>query len=308
MTTAYVPDIAYERYHSKYYGWESISSRKLSELYSTPVFHVREFDEWRGEHQAHILRITEEGKDEYTYHYDLIKVEAGSFERKVPSDPSTTVTVNITKDYYMAATEFPQWLWLDVMHCNPSEFTEGYVGGDSYYGEDSDFRPVETVTWEDSNEFLQELNKLTGLSMRLPTEAEWEYAARGGKYSNGRAYSGDYSTGSYTIPCGLGLANELGLHDMHGNVWEYCQDYYGGVWRGVETVPCGDDPIGPVTTPQDGSRVVRGGSYRYYGYSYYDSTTHERISDGFIGVGANRQRVGENTSLYHMGFGFRPAL
>lgn len=308
MTTAYVPDIAYERYHSKYYGWENISSRKLSELYSTPVFHVREFDEWRGEHQAHILRITEEGKDEYTYHYDLIKVEAGSFERKVPSDPSTTVTVNITKDYYMAATEFPQWLWLDVMHCNPSEFTEGYVGGDSYYGEDSDFRPVETVTWEDSNEFLQELNKLTGLSMRLPTEAEWEYAARGGKYSNGRAYSGDYSTGPYTIPCGLGLANELGLHDMHGNVWEYCQDYYGGVWRGVETVPCGDDPIGPVTTPQDGSRVVRGGSYRYYGYSYYDSTTHERISDGFIGVGANRQRVGENTSLYHMGFGFRPAL
>lgn len=308
-TTVYVPDIAYERYHSKYYGWENISSRKLSELYSTPVFHVREFDEWRGEHQAHILRITEEGKDEYTYHYDLIKVEAGSFERKVPSDPSTTVTVNITKDYYMAATEFPQWLWLDIMHCNPSTFTEGYAGGDGYYGEDSDFRPVETVTWEDSNEFLQDLNKLTGLSMRLPTEAEWEYAARGGKYSNGRAYSGDYSTGYYTIRCGLCLANELGLHDMHGNVWEYCQDYYGGVWRGVETVPCGDDPIGPVTTPQDGSRVVRGGNYEYRGYSYYDSTTHKQISDGFIGVVANRQSVGENTSQYYMkGVGFRPAI
>lgn len=309
-TTVYVPDIAYERYHSKYYGWENISSRKLSELYSTPVFHIREFDEWRGEHQAHILRITEEGKDEYTYHYDLIKVEAGSFERKVPSDPSTTVTVNITKDYYMAATEFPQWLWLDVMHCNPSTFTEGYAGGDGYYGEDSDFRPVETVTWEDSNEFLQDLNKLTGLSMRLPTEAEWEYAARGGKYSNGRAYSGDYySNGQYTIRCGLRSANELGLHDMHGNVWEYCQDYYGGEWRGVETVPCGDDPIGPVTTPQDGSRVVRGGNYVYSGYSYYDSTTHGQISDGFIGVFANRQSVGENKSQYYMkGVGFRPAL
>ena len=318
-TTVYVPDIAYERYHSKYYGWENISSRKLSELYSTPVFHIREFDEWRGEHQAHILRITGEGKDEYTYHYDLIKVEAGSFERKVPSDPSTTVTVNITKDYYMAAMEFPQWLWLDVMHCNPSTFTKQY-NYDGYYGEDSEFHPVETVSWEDCCAFLQELNKLTGLSMRLPTEAEWEYAARGGKYSQGNAYSGsnDLSTvanyndsyGYYTIRCGERTANELGLYDMHGNVWEYCQDYYQNWGYGAETVPAGDNPTGP-TESQDGSRVIRGGSYNYRGYSYWEGSGWDRveISDGFIGVWDNRQSVGENTSQYYMkGVGFRPAL
>ncbi len=314
-TTVYVPDIAYDRYHSKYYGWESICSRNLSELYSTPVFHVREFDEWRGEHQAHILRITEEGKDEYTYHYDLIKVEAGSFERKVPSDPSTTVTVNITKDYYMAATEFPQWLWLDVMHCNPSTFTEQY-NYDGYYGEDSDFHPVETVSWEDCYAFLQELNKLTGLSMRLPTEAEWEYAARGGKYSQGYAYSGsnDLSTvanyqdsyGYYTSRCGERTANELGLYDMHGNVWEYCQDYYQN-WYGAETVPAGDNPTGP-TESQDGSRVIRGGSYYYRGYSYREGSSWDRveISDGFIGVGNNRGRIQEMNLGKDVGF--RPAI
>lgn len=313
-TTVYVPDIAYERYHSKYYGWDKISSRKLSELYSTPVFHVREFDEWRGEHQAHILRITEDGRDEYDYHYDLIKVEAGTFERKVPKDPSSTVSVNITEDYYMAATEFPQWLWLDVMHCNPSTFAEQYII-DGYSGEDSDFHPVETVTWEDCNAFLRELNKLTGLSMRLPTEAEWEYAARGGKYSNGYAYSGSNNlhsvaycdnVGYYTIRCGRCTANELGLYDMHGNVWEYCQDYYEN-WRryDAEAVPAGDNPRGPLVS-QDGLRVIRGGSYYYMGYSYYDLITHESYNDGFIGVGNNRGGIPEIDSDKEVGF--RPAL
>ena len=310
-TTVYVPDIAYERYHSKYYGWENISSRKLSELYSTPVFHVREFDEWRGEHQAHILRITEEGKDEYTYHYDLIKVEAGSFERKVPSDPSTTVTVNITKDYYMAATEFPQWLWLDVMHCNPSTFTEQYN-----YGEGSDFNPVETVSWEDCNAFLQELNKLTGLSMRLPTEAEWEYAARGGKYSNGYAYSGSNNlhavahcdnVGYYTIRCGRFTSNELGLYDMHGNVWEYCQDYYQDWSYGAATVPPGDNPTGPAES-LDGLRVIRGGSFNYPGFSYQEGSGWGRVGvfDGFIGVRNNRGGIQEIDSRKDVGF--RPAI
>ena len=310
-TTVYVPDIAYERYHSKYYGWGNISSRKLSELYSTPVFHIREFDEWRGAHQAHILRITEEGKDESTYYYDLIKVEAGSFERKMPKDPSSTVTVNITKEYYMAATEFPQWLWLDVLHCNPSTFTEQYN-----YVEDSDFHPVETVSWEDCNAFLQELNKLTGLSMRLPTEAEWEYAARGGKYSNGYAYSGSNNlhavahcdnVGYYTIRCGLCTANELGLYDMHGNVWEYCSDYYQDWSYGAETVPAGNNPTGPAES-QDGRRVIRGGSFNYPGFSYWEGSGWDQVqvSDGFIGVWNNRGGIQETNSGKDVGF--RPAL
>ena len=311
-TTVYVPDIAYDRYHSKYYGWGNISCRKLSELYSTPVFHIREFDEWRGAHQAHILRITEEGKDEYTYHYDLIKVEAGSFERKMPRDPSSTVTVNITKDYYMAATEFPQWLWLDVMHCNPSTFPERYNTG-GYWGEDSDFYPVETVSWEDCNAFLQALNELTGLSMRLPSEAEWEYAARGGKFSQGYAYSGgnDLSSianyhdtfGNYTIRCGERTANELGLYDMHGNVWEYCQDYYRDWGDDSDAVPSGDDPAGPAA-PQEGSRVIRGGAYNYRGFSYREDRGMDRVEvfDGFIGVTNNRRGIQEMNTGKDVGF------
>ena len=238
----YVPDIAYKRYHEANYGWNNIETRKLSELYATPVFHTREFDKQNslGENR-HVLRITEEGKDEDEYHYDFIKVEAGSFKRKVPETPSETVTVNITKDYYIAATEFPQWLWIDVMHFNPSEFTNTYLlitenGNLNLHKGESDFRPVERVSWEESNAFLQEFNKLTGLSMRLPTEAEWEYAARGGKYCRGYAYSGSnelkevawcqYNSNDVTHPCGLKLANELGLYDMHGNVREHCQDFY----------------------------------------------------------------------------------
>lgn len=304
----YVPDIAYKRYHEANYGWNNIETRKLSELYATPVFHTREFDKQNslGENR-HVLRITEEGKDEDEYHYDFIKVEAGSFKRKVPETPSETVTVNITKDYYIAATEFPQWLWIDVMHFNPSEFTNTYLlitenGNLNLHKGESDFRPVERVSWEESNAFLQEFNKLTGLSMRLPTEAEWEYAARGGKYCRGYAYSGSnelkevawcqYNSNDVTHPCGLKLANELGLYDMHGNVREHCQDFYED-WDSAAKVPSGDDPIGPEATDSPKSHVARGGDYRYSMDRYSDS-------DGFIGILKNR--CSGRTC------GFRPAI
>ncbi len=297
----YVPDIAYKRYHEANYGWNNIETRKLSELYATPVFHTREFDKqyYLGENR-HVLRITEEGKDEDEYHYDFIKVEAGSFKRKVPVPPSETVTVNITKDYYIAATEFPQWLWIDVMHFNPSEFTNTYLLNTDLPKGESDFRPVERVSWEECNAFLQEFNKLTGLSMRLPTEAEWEYAARGGKYSRGYAYSGSnelgyvawcqYNSNNVTHPCGLKLANELGLYDMHGNVREYCQDFYED-WDSAAKVPSGDDPIGPEATDSPKSHVARGGDYHYSRYSN---------SDGFIGILKNR--------CFGRTCGFRPAI
>lgn len=301
----YVPDIAYKRYHEANYGWNNIETRKLSELYATPVFHTREFDKQYslGENR-HVLRITEEGKDEDEYHYDFIKVEAGSFKRKVPVPPSETVTVNITKDYYIAATEFPQWLWIDVMHFNPSEFTNTYLllYTDLPKGE-SDFRPVERVSWEECNAFLQEFNKLTGLSMRLPTEAEWEYAARGGKYSRGYAYSGSnelgyvawcqYNSNNVTHPCGLKISNELGLYDMHGNVREYCLDFYED-WDSAAKVPSGDDPIGPEATDSPKSHVERGGDYRY-------SMDRYSNSDGFIGILENRCSGWKSV-------GFRPAI
>lgn len=250
-----------------------------------------------------MLRITEEGKDEDEYHYDFIKVEAGSFKRKVPVPPSETVTVNITKDYYIAATEFPQWLWIDVMHFNPSEFTNTYLLNTDLPKGESDFRPVERVSWEECNAFLQEFNKLTGLSMRLPTEAEWEYAARGGKYSRGYAYSGSnelgyvawcqYNSNNVTHPCGLKISNELGLYDMHGNVWEYCLDFYED-WDSAAKVPSGDDPIGPEATDSPKSHVERGGDYRY-------SMDRYSNSDGFIGIHKNRCSGWQNV-------GFRPAI
>lgn len=302
----YVPDIAYKRYHEANYGWNNIETRKLSELYATPVFHTREFDKQYslGENR-HVLRITEEGKDEDEYHYDFIKVEAGSFKRKVPVSPSETVTVNITKDYYIAATEFPQWLWIDVMHFNPSEFTNTYLLNTDLPKGESDFRPVERVSWEECNAFLQEFNKLTGLSMRLPTEAEWEYAARGGKYSRGYAYSGSnelgyvawcqYNSNNVTHPCGLKIANELRLYDMHGNVREYCQDFYED-WDSAAKVPSGDDPIGPEATDSPKSHVERGGDYRYsYSMDRYSN------SDGFIGILKNRCSGWQSV-------GFRPAI
>ena len=299
----YVPDIAYKRYHEANYGWNNIETRKLSELYATPVFHTREFDKQYslGENR-HVLRITEEGKDEDEYHYDFIKVEAGSFKRKVPVPPSETVTVNITKDYYIAATEFPQWLWIDVMHFNPSEFTNTYLLNTDLPKGESDFRPVERVSWEECNAFLQEFNKLTGLSMRLPTEAEWEYAARGGKYSRGYAYSGSnelgyvawcqYNSNNVTHPCGLKLANELGLYDMHGNVREYCKDFYED-WDSAAKVPSGDDPIGPEATDSPKSHVARCGDYHY-------SMDRYSNSDGFIGILKNR--------CFGRTCGFRPAI
>lgn len=328
-TTIYVPDISYQRYREAFYGWDSnnIAIRKISELYATPVFHMSEFERYNPFGvNLHVLRITEEGKDEDKYHYDFIKVEAGSFKRKVPETPTETVAVNITKDYYIGATEFPQWLWTDVMHINPSSFTNSYINylkgkkgeGDFHEGE-SDFRPVEFVFWEDCNAFLHEFNKLTGLSMRLPTEAEWEYAAQGGKYSHNYAYSGsnkledvawsNYNSNGVTHPCGLKLANELGLYDMHGNVWEYCQDFY-KEWNTVDSIPSGDDPAGP---KDDGlnKHVIRGGSYVYAGYSYYDDSNDlVFVKDGFIGVRYDRRDRGNRsyTTSVDMNIGFRPAI
>lgn len=327
--TIYVPDISYQRYRGAFYGWDSnnIDIRKISELYAAPVFHISEFERYNpfGKN-LHVLRITEEGKDEDKYHYDFIKVEAGSFKRKVPLTPLETLAVNITKDYYIGATEFPQWLWTDVMHINPSNFTNSYINyfkgnkgeGDFHEGE-SAFRPVECVSWEDCNAFLQEFNKLTGLSMRLPTEAEWEYAARGGKYSRNYAYSGSnklgdvawckYNSKNVTHPCGLKLENELRLYDMHGNVWEYCQDFY-KEWNTVDSIPSGDDPAGPKDDELN-KHVIRGGSYLYAGYYYYeDSNDLVGVDDGFIGVRYDRYDRGNRayTTYGSLSIGFRPAI
>ena len=132
----------------------------------------------------------------------------------------------VTLDSFMIGeTEVTQELWTAVMGKNPSHYRN------------VDFLPVDHVSWDDCQEFLEKLNELTGKSFRLPTEAEWEFAARGGNLSKGYKFSGsdfidevawyEYNGDEQTHPVAMMKPNELGLYDMTGNVWEWCQDRYG---------------------------------------------------------------------------------
>ena len=137
-------------------------------------------------------------------------------------------------DFFICKYEVTQRLWKEVMGDNPSQ-----MQGDDL--------PVEQVTWDDCQTFISRLNELTGKNYRLPMESEWEYACRGGKFTKGYSYSGsddidavawyDGNSEGKTHPVGLKHPNELGLHDMSGNVWEWCQDMHesegmcrGGSW------------------------------------------------------------------------------
>ena len=188
---------------------------------------------------------------------EMVKVEAGTFmmgatsELKDPDDDEKPVhQVILTNDYYMGKYEVTQALWEAVMGSNPSEYK-----GDNL--------PVEMVSWNDCQEFISKLNSMTGRKFRLPTEAEWEYAARGGKKSRSYQYSGssnisdvawyDGNSGSKTHPVGTKQANELGIYDMSGNVYEWCSDWYGSYSSSSQTNPTGAD---------SGSfRVYRGGCW-----------------------------------------------
>ena len=183
--------------------------------------------------------------------FNMIKVDGGTFTMGASSEmtnpdneekPTHQVTLS---SYYIGESEVTQALWTAVMGDNPSWFK-----GDNL--------PVESVSWEDCQTFIGKLNGLTGKRFRLPTEAEWEYAARGGKGSNHTQYSGgsmiddvawyDGNSGSKTHPVKAKKPNELGLYDMSGNVWEWCEDLYGSYSSG--------NPTGP----DSGScRVFRGG-------------------------------------------------
>jgi formylglycine-generating enzyme required for sulfatase activity len=163
--------------------------------------------------------------------------------------------VTLTKPFYLGVYEVTQEQYERVMGTNPSDFNGAK-------------NPVEQVSWEDAVEFCRKLSalpeeKAAGHVYRLPTEAEWEYACRAGtttKYSFGDDESqlGAYAwfrenSGDRTHPVGQKKPNAWGLYDMHGNVWEWCQDWYGDLPAGAVT-----DPTGPST----GSlRVLRGGSW-----------------------------------------------
>lgn len=193
--------------------------------------------------------------------FKMIAVEGGTFqmgatnEQQSNQDDEKPVHSVTLDSYYIGETEVTQELWRAVMGSNPSEFS-----GD-------DLRPVDNVSWDDCQIFIKELNKLTGKNFRLPTEAEWEFAARGGNSSSGYRYSGssniddvawyDDNGGSKTHPVKGKKPNELGIYDMNGNVWEWCSDWYSG---GYYSSSPQNNPKGP----SSGSyRVLRGGGWNY---------------------------------------------
>ncbi len=190
---------------------------------------------------------------------EMVKVEAGSFnmgatpEMENPYDSEKPVhRVTLTNNYYIGKYEVTQALWQAVMGSNPS-----YFKGDDL--------PVEKVSWDDCQDFISKLNAMTGKRFRLPSEAEWEYAARGGKKSRGYQYSGSNTLGDVawyygnsgpkTHAVGTKQPNELGIYDMTGNVWEWCQDWFGSYSSSPQTNPTG--------AASGSIRVCRGGSWNY---------------------------------------------
>jgi len=195
-----------------------------------------------------ILEFTVEGVS-----FNMILVEHGSFMMGATpemtdqyDDENPVHQVTLTHDYYIGKYEVTQKLWKAVMGSTPSRF----------YG---DNLPVESVSWDDCQKFIRNLNIITGRRFRLPTEAEWEYAARGGRKSRGTQYSGGsdihdvawYKSNSDSRPHYVGTKqpNELGIYDMAGNVWEWCQDRNDRYTSSSQT------------DPREWFRVFRGGSW-----------------------------------------------
>ena len=189
---------------------------------------------------------------------DMVRVEAGTFtmgatsEMKDPFDSEKPVhQVTLTNNYYIGKYEVTQALWQAVMGKNRS-----YLKGDNL--------PVGYVSWADCQEFVSKLNSITGKKFRLPTEAEWEYAARGGNKSRGYQYSGSSSLSDVawytdnsdwkTHAVGTKQANELGIYDMTGNVGEWCQD-----WKRSYS---SSSQVNPTGANSGSYRVYRGGGYR----------------------------------------------
>lgn len=214
--------------------------------------------------------------------FTMKKVDGGSFimgadkydsESKDWEKPAHRVTLD---SYFIGETEVTQKLWKKVMGYNPSKHV-----GDNY--------PVECVSWNDCIEFCQRLSEKTGRRFRLPTEAEWEFAARGGNQSKGYRFSGSNYledvawsleiSDSISHPVRQKQPNELGLYDMTGNAWEICSDLYARYTGESEY-----NPQGPSTSEK--GRVRRGGgwlnraNYSRVSYRYY--TPHGQRND-FLG-------------------------
>ena len=186
----------------------------------------------------------------------FVEIKPGRFMMGSPASEQdrdgdeTQHAVTISKPYWLGQTEVTQAQWQAVMGSNPSRFKGDLT------------RPVEQVSWNDAVEFCRRLSQKTGMTFRLPTEAEWEYACRAGtttaySFGNDASSLGEYgwfdgNAGGSTKPVATRKPNAWGLYDMHGNVREWCSDWYGYYPSGAVS-----DPQGPVSGT---GLVLRGGS------------------------------------------------
>ena len=208
-------------------------------------------------------------KNRLHFEPEMVFVEGGTFQMgsAFGVDYDRPVHAVTLSSFYIGKYEVTQKQWLEVMGSNPSAFTN------------CDQCPVESVSWNDVQDYIQRLNAQTGKQYRLPTEAEWEFAARGGLEGKGYVYSGsndlqevgyfyDNSNGE-THSVGNKRPNELGIFDMSGNVSEYCNDWYGAY---------GSNPVKNPQGPASGDyRVLRGGSW--YDYAQNCRSANRDVDD-----------------------------
>jgi formylglycine-generating enzyme required for sulfatase activity len=258
-------------YHAREAAQKVIEALPASALEAVKASVERRFTDkeikWRGEKAVAVLvdkPLWEKQPKEYTNSIGmkLVLIPAGEFlmgsqdtEKDRGVDEGPQHKVRISKAFYMGTTEVTQAQWKAVMGNNPSQFQ-------------GDDLPVETVSWIDCQEFLKILSAKGGKTYRLPTEAEWEYACRAGTTTRFNAGDEDKALNevgwypgnseSKTHPVGQKKPNAWGLYDMHGNVLEWCQDWYGG--EGYYKSSPAVDPTGPA---QSDCRLMRGGSLRY---------------------------------------------